>query len=38
MRNLDNPQATADYYCNEDQVNHSKTKMTVGSLSITGLG
>ena len=38
LRNVTNPQATADY-CNQDEpLNHTKTKMTVGSLSITGLG
>jgi hypothetical protein len=37
MRNVTNPQATADY-CQDESLNHSKTKMTVGSLSITGLG
>ena len=36
IRNANN-QATADC-CQDDHINHSKTKMTVGSLSITGLG
>ena len=38
MRNVTNPQATADNYCQDEPLNHTKTKMTVGSLSITGLG
>jgi hypothetical protein len=38
MRNVTNPQATADYCCQDEPINHTKTKMTVGSLSITGLG
>ena len=37
IRNITNAQATSDY-CQDEQINHSKTKMTVGSLSINVLG